>query len=330
MKALPLVPGTEHFDDQIRSHRLGHKMTRGLYGYPNRKPHQRYRREQMSKDMWEGSAWGYRDEEHAEHSDAYLLVQRDRALRNFDLSMAHFETLDGDDFEAALQKVLATDKRFVPVESLTSWNEVPGVYIMVFDEYRQFYVGQSDDIRKRIRSHWTGRKGFDRLLFGSMYSSIFPVDELRALDTTRIYAVHSSRPFSLEERAEKAADQRFCLNRIGGGEGGPLTMMLALPRLKGRTHGVTSNPMTWAQYSQAWDELEAMISGTDGGGRDGLVARLAAMDMVIHSVTREDGSQFFWSRRDSVSGAVRSGELTVPEFTAFLEVMGETVIWPID
>jgi hypothetical protein len=107
-------------------------------------------------------------------------------------------------------------------------------------------------------------------------------------------------------------------------------MMLALPRLNGRAHGVTANPMTWAEYSQAWDEPEAMISGTDDGGRGSLVAGLAAMDMAIHSVTREDGSQFFWSRRDSLSGAVRSGELTVPEFTTFLEAMGETVIWPID
>lgn len=29
MKALPLIPGTEHFGEQIRAHRLGHKMTRG-------------------------------------------------------------------------------------------------------------------------------------------------------------------------------------------------------------------------------------------------------------------------------------------------------------
>ncbi|AIY03007.1 hypothetical protein ART_3408 [Arthrobacter sp. PAMC 25486] len=325
MKTLPLIPGTDHFGERIRAHRLGHKMTRGFYGYPNRKPHQRYRREQMSEEMWEGSDWMYRDEEHAEHSDAYLLVQRDRALRNFDLSMAHFETLDPTEFEAALQKVLATDRRFTPVESLRDWDGVSGAYVMVFDDYRQFYIGKSDDIRKRIRTHWTGRKSFDRLLFGSPYSSIFPVDELRALDTTRIYAVRSSSPFSLEERAEKAADAPFCLNRIGGGEGGPLTMMLALPRLKGRTHGVTAAPMTRDEYSAAWDEVSDMISSYID--RASLVARLANMDMQIYAITRDDDTTAFWSRQDAIAGAAANGDLTVPEFTQFLEAMGEKIVW---
>lgn len=329
MKSLPLTPGIEHFDDQIRAHRLGHKMTRELYGYPNRKPHQRYRREQMSEEMWDGSAWMYRDDEHAEHSDEYMLFQRDRALRNFDLSMAHFETLDPAQFETALQEVLATDERFAPIESLRDWNEVSGVYVMVFDAYRQFYIGKSDDIRKRVRSHWAGRKGFDRLLFGSPYSSIFPVDELRALDTTRIYAVRSSDPFYLEERVERAADARFCLNRIGGGEGGPLTLMMALPRLKGRAHGVIAAPMTRDEYSSAWDEVNDMITATTGD-RDNLVDRLASMDMQIYAITRDDGTIAFWSRRDVIAGAVTDGDLTVEEFTQFLEALGETVIWPAD
>lgn len=328
MKALPLIPGIEHFHDPLRAHRLGHKMTRELYGYPNRKPHQRYRPEQMSAEMWDDSAWMYRDDEHAEHSDEFMLFQRDRAMRNFDLSMAHFETLDPAEFETALQAVLATDERFTPIDSLRDWNEVSGVYVMVFDNYRQFYIGKSDDIRKRIRSHWVGRKGFDRLLFGSPYSSIFPVDELRALDTTRIFAVRSSSPFSLETRAERAADARFCLNRIAGGEGGPLTMMMALPRLKGRAHGVTAAPMAWDEYSAAWDELESIILGTDDGNRATLVPRLAAMDMQIYSATRKDGSAFFWSRRDSISSAVTNGDLKVPEFTSFLEALGEKVVWP--
>lgn len=326
MKSLPLIPGIEHFDDQIRAHRLGHKMTRELYGYPNRKPHQRWRREQMSEKMWDDAGWTYRDAEHAEHSDAYLLVQRDAALRNFDLSLAHFETLDPAEFESALQDVLATDERFTPVESLRDWDGVSGAYVMVFDEYRQFYIGKSDDIRKRVRSHWVGRKGFDRLLFGNKYSSIFPVDEMRALDTTRIYAVRSSRPFSVEERAEKAADPRFCLNRIAGG-GGPLTMMMALPRLAGRAHGVTATPMTRDEYSWAWDEVNDMITAPTGD-RASLVDRLASMDMQIYAITRDDGTTAFWSRRDVIAGSVVAGDLTVEEFTQFLEAQGETITWP--
>jgi hypothetical protein len=40
----------------------------------------------VSDDFWDGTAWSYRDDEHRTHSDAYLLFQRDLALRNFDLS----------------------------------------------------------------------------------------------------------------------------------------------------------------------------------------------------------------------------------------------------
>lgn len=330
MKSPSSTPGIIHFGDRIGASKFGHKMTRELYAVPSRKPKERSRREQVGEELWADIAWSYRDDEHAEHSDAYLLVQRDVALRNFDLSMAHFASLEAEEFETALQKVLDAEPGLKPVESLRDWEGVSGVYVMVMDEYKQFYVGQAGDIRKRVRTHWTGRKAFDRLLFGSKYSSVFPADEMRALDTTRLYAVSDSgrSRFDIEQRVEAAADQRFCLNRIAGGEASGLTMMLAMPRLKGRTLGVTAVPMTRDEYSLAWDGIRDMISGADGGDRATLVPRLAAMDMQIYAVTREDGSTLFWSRRDSISGAVPGGRLTAEEFTAFLEALGETVVWP--
>jgi hypothetical protein len=39
-------------------------------------------------------AWQFRDEEQTRSSDAFLLWNRDRALRNFVLSLAYFDTLD--------------------------------------------------------------------------------------------------------------------------------------------------------------------------------------------------------------------------------------------
>jgi len=77
------------------------------------------------------------------------------------------------------------------VESLRDWDDVEGAYILVFDEYKQFYFGQSGNVRKRIMQHWSTCKPFDRLIYGTSYSSIPPMDELRALDTTRIYAARS-------------------------------------------------------------------------------------------------------------------------------------------
>jgi hypothetical protein len=61
-----------------------------------------------------------------------------------------------------------------------------------------------------------------------------------------------------------------------------------------------------------------------------LVAGLASLDMTVYSVAREDGSRVMWSRRDAIACAAARGELSVEEFAAFLEAMGEIIIWPED
>lgn len=324
----PPYPGCEHFGEQLRVTKFGHTMTRALYAYPNRSPKQRPKRSIAGEEWWESAKWVYRDEEYSQHSDAYLLVQRDRALRNFDLSMEYFKTLPVDEFELALNHVLINGRTFKPVTSLSDWNEVAGAYVMVFDNYKQFYIGQARDIRKRIKQHWSGRKSFDRLIFGTPYDSILPMDELRALDTTRIYAARSSNPYAVEERAEKAADQRFCLNRMAGGEVTPLTLMLTTMSPRSRVHGMTSVPMTHQDYKTAWDGVAALVRQERTGDDPGLVAELIDLDMTIYSVQREDGGTFFWSRRDAIAGALARGELSETDFAEFLRAMGETILWP--
>jgi hypothetical protein len=207
---------------------------------------------------------------------------------------------------------------------------VAGAYVMVFDEYRQFYVGKAEDIRQRIKRHWGARKYFDRLIWGSKYDSIFPMDELRALDTTRIFAARSTNPYAVEQRAEKAADQRFCLNRMTGGEATPLTLMLTALNPRSRSHGVASMPLSWDDYDRARAGVVDAIVQPRTSARSSLIAELTSLDMTVYSVARKDGSQFMWSRRDAVAGAALRGELSVEEFAAFLEAMGETVIWPED
>ena len=170
----------EHFGERVRASKFGPKMTGELYAYPNRKPKQRLKRESVGKDLWNDIAWGYRDEDHVQHSGAYLVVQRDRSLRSFDLSMGYFAPLDPVEIEVWLEHVLAKVRTFEPVKSLSDWDGLAGAYVMVFEGFRQFYVGKADEVRKRIKQYWTGRKFFDRILFGTPYESIFPVDELRA------------------------------------------------------------------------------------------------------------------------------------------------------
>jgi hypothetical protein len=303
-------------------------MSRELYGFPNRSPKQRFRRDQLPEQMWNDRAWQFRDEEQRELSDPFLLWNRDRALRNFDLSLAYFETLDAAEFEGAIDTVLAKAKSLKPVDDLTAWNEADGVYVMVFDAYKQFYVGMASDIRARIRQHWTGRKPFDRLVFGSTYNSILPVDELGQLDTTRIFAARSRNRYSLEEKLEAVADQRFTLNRMAGGTAGPLELMLT-GQIRSRDHGFIALPATWDEYDEARDRVPALVDEVRRTQADPTTV-LAELDMSIRSSVRDDGSTYLWSNRDLVANAFAFDQLiTSKEFERFLTLMGEKVVWPL-
>jgi hypothetical protein len=156
---------------------------------------------------------------------------------------------------------------------------------MVFDGYKQFSIGQSSNVQKRSKQHWTSRKPFDRVVYGTVYDSIFPVDELRALDTTRIYAAKSVNPFAAEERAERAADQRFCLNRMGGGDS-PVTLMLSALNPRRRPTDDVAQPATKEDYERTWDDVENLVS-QPREANSSLAHELAALDMAIHSVERE-------------------------------------------
>jgi hypothetical protein len=91
------------------------------------------------------------------------------------------------------------------------------VYVLVLDDYKQAYVGQSRDMRKRIRSHWVGTKPFDRLLFGAVDESVLSIDVFRPLDTTRIFAARVDDIDELEYALEKSFPADLLLNRVPGG-----------------------------------------------------------------------------------------------------------------
>lgn len=112
--ARPYYLGFEHFGEQLRGSKPSYKMTRELYTYPSRSQHQRPYPELQGEQSWKNTAWAYRDEEHTQSSDAYLLWQRDKALRNFDLSIRYFDSLDKDEFETALEHVLAKGRTLSP------------------------------------------------------------------------------------------------------------------------------------------------------------------------------------------------------------------------
>lgn len=153
-------------------------------------------------------------------TDEWSEAQRVDALANYDLNMAFFASLDRDEFEAALQAGVESLDGMVEVTDLTQWHGVPGLYVMVLDEYRQVYVGGAGEVTgvaKRIRQHWTYQKQFDRLLWGSAETSILSIDSFRALDTTRIFARRTHTPFDDEDFLLRQFPPKFTLNRIIGG-----------------------------------------------------------------------------------------------------------------
>ena len=90
--------------------------------------------------------------------------------------------------------------------------------MMVFDEYKQVYVGTTQHLRRRIQEHWNSKMPIDRLIFGDFFASRLSIDSFRALDTTRLYAriVSEDDAFG-EEEAEELSDDRYRLNRTGLG-----------------------------------------------------------------------------------------------------------------
>jgi hypothetical protein len=90
--------------------------------------------------------------------------------------------------------------------------------VLVLDEYRQAYIGQSSwDTRKRTKKHWSGTKHFDGLLWGGVEESVMSIDSFRALNTTRILASRTINYDALEPRLVRSFPPDYLLNRTGGG-----------------------------------------------------------------------------------------------------------------
>ena len=163
----------------------------------------------------------YDDEDCRFHSDNWCEEHRKNCLENFDYNMAFFAQLDKQAFEEALQQLLIKNKKIKEVSDLKDYERVSGLYIMVLDEYKQVYIGQASNIRRRIVSHWSRKFPFDRLLFGGVDTSVLSIDCFGALDTTRIYVLTEDNTDHLNQVEARAVDtfpNVYKLNRIGGGK----------------------------------------------------------------------------------------------------------------
>lgn len=223
-KGRPRADGIEratHFGTKVRSNvGLGLKISRDTYAIINKRSSMPRGARDANPEAWDRRSRYFDDDEHRILTDEWCEAHQADVLANFDMNMAHFASLDPVEFEAALQLALDGHPNMVEVTDLTEWVGVPGVYIMVLDEYRQVYVGASSEsagIAKRIRQHWTKQKQFDRLIWGGVKTSILSIDSFRALDTTRIFAMMTTDYFDEESSVLAQFPPKFALNRIIGG-----------------------------------------------------------------------------------------------------------------
>jgi hypothetical protein len=205
-----------------------------MYAMVNKKSSARIPEHMLTDELRAYVAPHYEADHLPIHTDEFCRRHRERVLENFDLNMSFFAQIPDADFEEALAEMLGKNKRLRPVSNLKSYAGDEGLYVMVLDEYRQAYIGQTSDIRRRIKAQWNGTKQFDRLLWGGVEESVMSIDSFRTLDTTRIFAARTINADRLEAQLVKAFPPDYLLNRIGGGAVTGLRSMFISAEMKRR------------------------------------------------------------------------------------------------
>jgi len=141
------------------------------------------------------------------------------ALKNYDLNINFFNSLNNNEFNDALKEVLNT-YAFIDVKDLNAIKGKKGIYILVLDEYKQIYIGQTiRDLRERIIRHFKIEIPFQRVPF--IKKDTLPIDAFKPLDTTRIFVMFINDQKTMDEFESnliKKCPNKFLLNKTIGGK----------------------------------------------------------------------------------------------------------------
>lgn len=204
----------EHFGERLIKRKYSFKLNRDEFALINTHPSFNLSEEIFLKNGLEIENKDNKISYKQEWCEEY----RKLCLQNYDLNMKYFNLLDKDEFNEKLDNFLNKHKNFKEVKDLKECEGMEGYYIMVLDEYKQVYIGQSTNIRKRIKHHWVSTLPFDRTLFPwyAVNTSVFSIDFFRPLDTTRIYVVDRMLNYTYEDWLISRIPKKFLINRIGG------------------------------------------------------------------------------------------------------------------
>ena len=201
----------EHFGVKLVNRGKSFKLVRDEFAEINTKPSLSILSSLVNRNA-------YTDESGNFYRKEWCDEYREVCLKNYDLNMKYFTMLDRVEFNRALEKFLEQYEGFEEVSDLTEYSGVEGYYIMVLDNYKQAYIGKTENVKKRIMQHWSKTKPFDRTLF-PIYAydkSCFSIDFFRALDTTRIFVWRREMSDGIEAELISSFPDMFCPNRIGG------------------------------------------------------------------------------------------------------------------
>lgn len=161
---------------------------------------------------------------------------KNKALNNYDLNMKYFDNLNHTEFDNELNKLLNI-YAFVKINDLNFLKGRKGIYILVLDNYKQIYIGQTNhDLKNRIIRHFTIEIPFQRVPF-VRYNTL-PIDAFKPLDITRIYTLYSSEQNILDEFESKLinkCNKKYLLNKTIGGKANnymDLAIRLSIGRIK--------------------------------------------------------------------------------------------------
>lgn len=152
------------------------------------------------------------------YTDKWVKQHYEDCMYNYDLNMKYFNSIDKEKFNKKIDSFIKRNK-LNQIFDLKQAN-VDGIYMLVLDEYKQVYIGISNNIKKRILNHWNNRKEFAQLIFGSRETSVLSIDSFGALDTTRIF-IKELKWYQdinkIEEKIVSELDSKYSLNRVKGG-----------------------------------------------------------------------------------------------------------------
>ena len=110
----------------------------------------------------------------------------DGYIENIKNNLSYFKTLDSCYFNDEISRI-SNKYSFFEIHDLSSYKKC--LYLIVLDEYKQFYVGKCvGGLKNRMRKHWLAKVIPGRQLWkGSFDYSRMKFDNFKMLDATRIF-----------------------------------------------------------------------------------------------------------------------------------------------